>query len=205
MARFVARRRHGETMSSTHEDILALFDPQEGVWDDVIGRHFEYLRFYPTSPVVYYNLGFSFAERDQAKNAEAAFRKALEFKPDMVEAWINLGGLAYGRADWAECIRCNEKALAIDAGFPAARLNIGFARLMLDETAEALKLFEAIIEENPELGPAHYGLAVAHYSLDNLEAARKHYAIAVSRGVEPELEFSKKLTTTHAPEVGAKS
>jgi Tfp pilus assembly protein PilF len=175
------------------KEIQSMFDASEGTWDDVIDRHFEYLGFYPTSHVAFYNLGFAFAQRGQADNAERAFLKALELKSDFVEAIINMGGLAYGRCDWDKSIEYNKKALAFHPDLVQSKANVAYAYLMKDELETAVELFKECIKQAPQFGVAHYGLAITYDAMDNTVAAKSHYTIAVQLGIEPEEAFKKKM------------
>ena len=185
--------REKENVSETKSSIRSLFNPAEGPWDDIVGRHLEYLEFYPKSAVAFYNLGFAFAQRDQVGNAEVAFNKALELNPDMVEAQVNLGGLAFGKGDWNECIRYNNLVLVKKPGFPQARTNIAYAMFMMGENEAAEKEFLALEKERPKDGSVQYGLAVLYDSLDNRELSRKYFERAVQLGYPVTKEFAAKF------------
>lgn len=170
-----------------------MFDPSEGKWDDVIERHFEYIKFYPKNATAFYNLGFNFAQKGQVKNSEIAFLKALELKPDMAEALVNLGGMAFGQRDWDKSIEYNEKAIKIQPALVNAKHNIAYAYFMKSEYERAVALFEELVKADSANGGALYGLANVHYELDNLELSRKYLDRAIELGVEPDPLFLKKF------------
>lgn len=180
-------------MSEEKKDLKNLFDVSEGVWDDVIMRHFEYLNFYPKSAIAFYNLGFAFAQRGMSHNAETAFNKALEFNPKMAEAVVNLGGLYFGRSEWDKAIEFNKKAYEMQPALINAKLNVGYAYFMKGEYNQAIEAFEELLDNHDVKGGANYGLANVHYELDNLELSRKYFARAVELGVNPDPEFEKRL------------
>lgn len=180
-------------MKETGNEIKGLFDRGEGEWDHAVERHFEYLRFYPNSAVTYYNLGLNFAQKGQDKNAEIAFKKALSLKPEMPEALINLGGLAYGRKDFDACIEYNEKALKLESGLALANCNIAFAHSLKGNDERAVELFSRIVDEHDEYAAAHYGLAVSYDALGKADLSRKHYERAISLGYEPSPDFAEKM------------
>jgi len=46
----------------------------------------------PDSAAAHFNLGLAHTERGRMMNAEKAYRRAVELDPDLVQAWVNLGG-----------------------------------------------------------------------------------------------------------------
>ncbi len=177
----------------TKKEIAAMFNPSEGTWDDLIDRHLEYVSFHQTSPVAWYNIGFAFAEKGQSGNAEIAFKKALEHNPNMVEAMVNLGGLAFGAQNWDASIAYNEKALELNPKMNEAKLNVAYAHLMKGNHDEALKRFQAILEKQNKNANALYGMAVVYDSMDRTSDAREFFNKAVAMGAKPSPEFAKKM------------
>ena len=171
----------------------SLFTNDEGAWTDIFNRHIEYLIHHPNSATTFFNLGFAFAQHNQPGNAEVAFLKALEISPGMVEALVNLGGLAFGRQDWDKSIRYNLQAITVRPDMIEPKTNLGFAHLMKGKFEDALKMFEEVAKDAPKFGRGFYGLAVAHYRLDNFESARKYLDRALELGVKAEPEFVNKV------------
>ncbi len=64
------------------------------------------------SPELYYNLGLSHWHEGNMETAEAAYRAALELRPDYSDALKGLGDVAYSRKNWSEARVCLERALA---------------------------------------------------------------------------------------------
>ncbi len=175
------------------DKLVAPYDREEGEWDDVIERHFEYLSYYPKSSSTYYNLGFTFAERGQVNNAHIAFEKSLEVDPNMAESLVNLGGLAFGQQEWEKSIEYNEKALEIRPKMLPARLNIGFANLMKGDIPAAVEIFDAILKKYPKEASALYGMAVAYDDLKDEKKSLEYFDRAVTFGAKPDAAFAKKM------------
>ncbi len=76
---------------------------------------------------------------DQGKLAAAMedFRKAIKAAPDWSVPWFNLG-LAYKfQHSWPECLRYNQKAVALDRSDSGAWWNLGIAATALGDWREA--------------------------------------------------------------------
>jgi arylsulfatase A-like enzyme/Tfp pilus assembly protein PilF len=117
----------------------------------------------------------------------------IDFDPD---AWNNLGGIRMRRGDADGALECFDRALALDAGFAPAHLNIGSARMALyfgrgrdsDELARALDHFRRAVELDPGANPALRGLASALTSAGRVDEALPIWERAVAS--DPKDSFS---------------
>lgn len=90
----------------------------------------------------------------------------IDFDPD---AWNNLGGIRMRKGDLDQALECFDRAIALDAGFAPAHVNIGAARMASyfgrgrnpDDLAQALDHFRRAVELDPVSNPALRGLASA--------------------------------------------
>ena len=74
----------------------------------------------PTPPPAHFNLGLAYTQQGQVRHApRTAYRKALELDPDLVEAWVNLGGVLLLKWDFQGCAG-GQPGGAEAAGRPAA-------------------------------------------------------------------------------------
>jgi tetratricopeptide (TPR) repeat protein len=109
------------------------------------------------------------------KEVVEAYRKALEFDPQMTVAWVNLGTVYFHARAWKEAKRLYEQALELDPEYPLAHFNLGN---LYDETGDrpsALAHYEMAIKLNPAYGDAHYNLALLHQSAGQVMNAVHHW------------------------------
>jgi len=126
--------------------------------------------------------GVSLAQADKLEEALDAFRKAVELKPDLAEAHINLGLLLYrqGKADEAEKVLL--KALELKPEEPKTKealANIYFEKarelLQLDKIDEALEKLKLSSGFNPNYPFTNYLLGYAYTQKGMKEEAIKSF------------------------------
>jgi tetratricopeptide (TPR) repeat protein len=126
--------------------------------------------------------GVSLAQADKLEEALDAFRKAVELKPDLAEAHINLGLLLYrqGKADEAE--KALLKALELKPEEPKTKealANIYFEKakelLQLDKIDEALEKLKLSSGFNPNYSFTNYLLGYAYTQKGMKEEAIKSF------------------------------
>ena len=83
------------------------------------------------------NLGFIYKQTGELDEAEAAYRKAIDLDPELVEAYNNLGQVYKERKELEKALGLYQKAIAIKADFPEAYVNLAMAyRSLEDEEGE---------------------------------------------------------------------
>ena len=119
------------------------FDEAEAIYKDILVKN-------PGIPQVHYNLGHVYAQKKDWAGAEAAFKKALELKPDYSDASVALARVYQdsGQGDKA-------MALMSQAGEdPKVLFNLGVMNLNAHKTEEAEAAFkkaEALAPDNAEI------------------------------------------------------
>ncbi|RSN76452.1 tetratricopeptide repeat protein [Candidatus Methanodesulfokora washburnensis] len=98
------------------------------------------------SPKALVNMGIEMAKRGYYSLALGYYRKAIEIKPDLKEAYNNIGKLLTeaGRAD--EALKYLERALELDPKYAPALINKGIALAGLGKYTEALESFNEKLE-----------------------------------------------------------
>ena len=134
----------------------------------------------PTCVDCYYNIGVAHAAKQQYTEAEAAFKKAIELKPDSGEAYTGLANIynAQKKFDLAAEASGNAAKYAGAAGGGAgaeAAYNQGVILWNAGKYAEAKAQFEAAVKADPTMGLAHYQLGMANLNLGQLPAARESF------------------------------
>jgi HAD superfamily hydrolase (TIGR01549 family) len=95
--------------------------------------------------------------------AKEAYRNAIQIKPDYVEVYVNLGGLAAAQNEGSAAEQYFRQAIHVDPSFAGAYRNL--ARLLQQAGAEkdAVELWFKALELEPDAVPIelHHGLAQA--------------------------------------------
>jgi tetratricopeptide (TPR) repeat protein len=129
----------------------------------------------PDAYPVWFNLAYAYSGLHQNQEATEAYRHAIQLKPDLFEARLNLGILLLEMSDPRGARDQLEKAAALK---PAdARTHLYYARALAQsgpEDADAAgKEYRKALELDPKLPQAQFDLA-------QLEFKQKHYAEALA-------------------------
>ncbi|WP_293330454.1 tetratricopeptide repeat protein [Microcoleus sp. CAWBG58] len=116
---------------------------------------------------------YRFAE-DYAR-AIASYDKALEFKPDLHEAWYNRGNALGNLGRLEEAIASYDKALEIKPDKHEAWYNLGIALRKLGRLEEAIASYDKALEFKPDQHKAWYNRGIALRNLGRLEEAIASY------------------------------
>jgi len=147
----------------------------------------------PESAAAHFNLGLACTRKGHVDRAEQAYREALRLNPDLVEGWVNLGGVLMLKWDFKGAIEANEEALKRNKDMVLAHYNIGQACVYLGDGEGVLRANSRVIELDPGHAAAHYFLAVGFLSLGRHDAAREAVARARALGHSPTPEFLRAL------------
>ncbi len=97
----------------------------------------------------YGNLGVAFEKMDRLEESQRAYEKALEIKPDYVEALLNLGIVLSRRNDFAKAIAIYVTATQLAPYSFEAWHNLGIAYSEADNDQSALSAYEHAVQLNP--------------------------------------------------------
>jgi tetratricopeptide (TPR) repeat protein len=122
----------------------------------------------------YYEEGLDHEDEERPEQARAAYERALELAPDLVEAHLNLGRLLHeaGELDAAE--QHYRAAQAADPRHTTASYNLGVVLQDLGRLHEAAAAYEATLATDPAFADAHYNLAGVYEALGDRPAAFRH-------------------------------
>ena len=127
------------------------------------------------NPVAHNNLGAAMKRQGRVDEAIAQYRKALEIRPDHVEALNNLGNALAGRGRVDEAIAQYQKALAIRTDHVEALNNLGNALAGRGRVDEAIAQYQKALAVNPEHAEAHNNLGVALSDRGRADEAMAQY------------------------------
>ena len=147
---------------------------QQGDWDAAERAFRKLIELAPRVPEPYLFLGRLAAVRGAREEAKALLGRALELKPDFVEAHHTLGVLYLEQQDFARAYEEFSTVLRLDPRRPLAFVNLGTAAFRLGKLEAAAAHFEKALDLRPE--PPVVVLAAAQFSAVCLELGRSEQA-----------------------------
>ena len=167
-----------QALAKTGSDALAAGDNDAAItaYTDVVSKA-------PTCGDCYFNLGVAYLNKKQLAEAEAAFKKAIEIKPDQANAHTQLASVYNQQRKFD--LAADESALAAKysagagtgagaaGGNADALYNQGVTLFNGGKFPEAKAAFEGATKADPKLALAHYQLGMTALNLGD-------FALAVS-------------------------
>jgi len=98
----------------------------------------------------YSNLGVLLRATGKPRESEAAYRAAIRLDPEHIDAYTNLGILLNGLKRTEEAAACFCKVITLRPKHREARRLLALAHCVLGEVAEAVKIFEEWLQEDPD-------------------------------------------------------
>ncbi len=106
--------------------------------------------------------GLIYKEQGLKAAAIPELQKALELRPDLVEARVHLANYLLESGNAAEAAGLLEVALKYDAVNVLARLNLGDAYRLLGKAAESQRELDWVVKTDPSVAQAHYNLGLLY-------------------------------------------
>jgi tetratricopeptide (TPR) repeat protein len=147
----------------------------------------------PGSATGHYNLALAYTQRGKVDLAEKSYRKALELDPDLVEAWVNLGGVLMLKWDFKGSLEANREALRRKDDLVLAHYNSGQASLYLGDAEGLVNSSRRVVELDPNHAAGNYFLAVGLLAVGRIEDARAAVQRSRFLGHSPAPEFLRAL------------
>jgi tetratricopeptide (TPR) repeat protein len=112
--------------------------------------------------------GLIHKERNERAAAMNDFRRALDLRPDLVEARVQYAGYLLESGNAAEAAPHLEAALRFEQENLLARLNLGDAYRLLGRANEAKQQLEWVAEKDPKLPQVRYSLGLLYLFGDSI-------------------------------------
>lgn len=106
--------------------------------------------------------GLIYKEQGLKAAAIPELQKAIELRPDLVEARVHLANYLLEAGNATEASGLLETALKYDSLNVLARLNLGDAYRLLGKTAEAQRELDWVVKTDPSVAQAHYNLGLLY-------------------------------------------
>ncbi len=114
----------------------------------------------------------------------SAYKQLLQYDPDSFAATVNLGHAYFGQQEFKQALSNYQKAVSMEDGDPYLYLNMGIACTELKDAVNAITYLLRSVALKPDLGNAHYALAVTYYNENQFKQALKHMHQAKNNGIE---------------------
>ena len=121
----------------------------------------------------HYNLALVLEKLGDPATAQREYRETLRLRPGYTPAALNLGAALYAEKRYREAIAVYRQARGQDPRSVALRNNLAEAYRAAGDRDNARREFEALLKDDPNYAPAHYGLAVL---LDDQRGDRRRAA-----------------------------
>lgn len=109
-----------------------------------------------------------YKEQGRRRDAIEQFKKAVDLRPDLVEARLDLAKFMLEAGNAGEAVPLLEKALNYDANNLLVHLDLGDAYRLAGRPADAQKHLEWVITKDPKLAEAHYNLGLMYLFAKNM-------------------------------------
>jgi Tfp pilus assembly protein PilF len=139
--------------------------------------------------------GLIYKEQGLRGPAMDELHKALDLRPDLVEARVQLATYMLEAGNAADAAPLLEGALRYKIDHVIAHLNLGDAYRLLGKVAESRKELEWVAQKDPSLYQVHYDLGVLFLTADSVPGMAP--MAAIDRAID-ELEQYKKLRPRQA-------
>ncbi|MFO0570824.1 MAG: tetratricopeptide repeat protein [Polyangiaceae bacterium] len=134
--------------------------------------------------------GLIYREQNNKAGALDDFKRAVEVRPDLVEARVQLASYLLEAGNAFEAANLLEGALKFDKNHVLARLNLGDAYRLMGKPDQAKKELEWVANKDSALAQVHYNLGLLYLFSDNLSGIAPKSA--VDKAIA-ELELYKKM------------
>ena len=127
----------------------------------------------PTMPDASHALGLIAGNRFDYARASRLLREAVRLDPREARFWDNLSwALAYETPpDGDGAVQAAREAIRLQPLFPGAYYHLGRGLIAQGKYEEARQAFETSMEQNPDFGSGHLGLAQYHLAIGDWNAA----------------------------------
>lgn len=128
----------------------------------------------PENSEAYIMLGLNFKEIGDTAMAVGSFKKAVNYDPDKISAWINMGQLQAAR-NVAQAEQYFNTAIRLDSLNTNTWLCKADYHWEKGDREKALETYKKIIEIDHRMPDAYYNSGLVYLEMDSLEKALKHF------------------------------
>jgi tetratricopeptide (TPR) repeat protein len=140
-------------------------------------------------------LGYCQERMRRYQDAEATLKRCLQLDAENEMAMFYLGVTYFKQERWNESMASFEAGLKANPSNARARHYLGIIATKLSLIDRAEREFKLALAIDPDFGEAHFNLAVLYATWDppRWPEARGAYALAVKKGVSPDVSLERLL------------
>jgi superkiller protein 3 len=142
-------------------------------YGEAIRNYILAIRMDPRNPDIHYNIGTAFQAQKDWMQAEKAYRRALELKPDHGEAKIALDILNHDKGE-TRVKEAFERAIALHEQ---------------GQMEQAIKIYEKVAKDKPNDDTLMYNLGTAYQAMGKFDEAEKYYKKA--RAIKDDPQYAQ--------------
>ena len=149
------------------------------------------------------NLGLAYLKNGQIDLAKEEFQRALEFDPNLSEAYYQLGNLAQKNENIDSASEYYKKALEFNPALFDARINLGIIYAKQNQKNNARDQFILAQKINPRYPQSYINLAILYYQNGKVEDAMKQIekGLKFNPGNQQLLELKQKIESGGKKEI----
>jgi tetratricopeptide (TPR) repeat protein len=132
-----------------------------------------------------YFLAHLYRQNGDLAKSIASFNRALQIRPDEVDALVWLGNLELDQGRPQDAEPKFARALSIEPTSLSARFGLGRAALAQQEYGRAVEHLERVLAQDPQASGIHYPLAMAYRGLGDSAKADAHLRLRQDRPILP--------------------
>jgi Flp pilus assembly protein TadD len=151
-----------------------------GKYDEAIAKFNEVLKDVPKCPECYIGIGASNAAKKDYAASEAAYKKAIELDPNMVDAYNGLATIYNDQKKFTEAQAMSAEGMKRataggGSGSADSMYNAGVISWNANDFPKAQEQFGAAVAANPNHAEAHFMLGRVYLNLGKLPEAAKEF------------------------------
>jgi len=149
-----------------------VYKNEETFWTDTLAKN-------PRCWMAYNNLGDALVHQGQVDAALERFQKALEIKPNYVDARSNLGAALFQKGRVDDAVAQYQKTLEINPNYAQANYNLGLALFQEGRLNDAIAQYKKAVKINPYYPQAHNNLGNALLQKGQVDQALEQFEKAL--------------------------
>jgi protein O-mannosyl-transferase len=148
-------------------------------WTDPVALYRHSIEATPSSPTLFYNLGYSLREAGNLPQAEEAYREAIRLHPHYQQALASLGDVYARQGKNVKAYQAYREAIDLKPDDAPTILNLGVLYQQIGAPTAAENQFRRVIALAPEDSAAYTDLGVLLYQQGKADEAAKVFAQAI--------------------------
>ena len=171
--------------------LLGVIHQRNGRFEEAAVDYREAVGLYPDSVALLRDLTYLYIRLQDYENAREMCVRALEYRPDDVGLWIQLGMTDWSLEAYEESALAFQKAVALNPNDPLSIRVLIEATEKTNDMVGQLDLFERLVSLHPDSGALHYHLGLRLARVNDTEAARDALEKALS--LDPNLTDARQV------------